>query len=88
MGTRQSALTDKLAVLEAERMILTIELRNDLLREAKKLLPRAIAQAKGKPARKRKDGTWSAAKPGSPGLLRLISRLAMRDVRIDRTPKP
>ncbi len=64
---------DRLDVLEAERMILTVELRNDLIRAARKLLPLAITQARG----------WRK-RAGSPALLRLISRLAMRDVRIER----
>jgi hypothetical protein len=68
-------LRDRLDILEAQRLVLTVELRSALMREAKKLLPQAIAQAKGKGNR-----------PGSPALLRLIARLAMRDTRIDRTP--
>jgi hypothetical protein len=75
-------LRDRLDVLEAERLVLTVELRNALMREAKKLLPQAIRQARGTPAsghgRKARRG-----RPGSPALLRLIARLAMRDVRID-----
>jgi hypothetical protein len=47
-----------------------------LLREAKKLLPTAIKQARG-------DGK----RPGSPALLRLIARLAMRPTQIERSPK-
>ncbi len=54
--------------LEAERLVLTVELRNRLIREAQKLLPRAIAQAK----RER------------PALLRMIVRLAMRPTDVDR----
>jgi hypothetical protein len=65
-------LRDRLDVLEAERLVLTIEVRNALLREAKKLLPAAIRQARG-------DGK----KPGSPALLRLISRMVMRNVNIE-----
>lgn len=66
-------LRDRLDVLEAERMMLTIELRSALLREAKKLLPQAIRQAKG-----------AKGKPGSPALLRLIARLAMRNTQIEK----
>jgi hypothetical protein len=65
-------LRDRLDVLEAERLVLTIEVRNALLREAKKLLPAAIKQARG-------DGK----KPGSPALLRLISRMVIRNVNIE-----
>jgi hypothetical protein len=77
--TKQKAqqLRDRIDVLEAERLVLTIELRSALMREAKKLLPAAIRQARGDPKKRR---------PGSPALLRLIARLAMRDTRIDRTP--
>jgi hypothetical protein len=77
--TKQKAqkLRDRIDILEAERLVLTIELRSALMREAKKLLPAAIRQARGD-AKKRR--------PGSPALLRLIARLAMRDTRIDRTP--
>jgi len=54
----------------------TIELRSALLREAKKLLPQAIRQAKGEGKR-----------PGSPALLRLIARLAMRNTQIEKRPR-
>ncbi len=73
-----------LEVLEAERLVETVKLRNALIREAAKLLPEAIRQAKPKGGRKRKDGTRTPARAGSAGLLRLIARLAMRDVRLDR----
>ncbi len=69
---RARQLRERLDVLEAERLVLTIEVRNALLREAKKLLPAAIKQAKG-------DGK----KPGSPALLRLISRMVMRNFNIE-----
>ena len=72
--TTAKNLRDRLDVLEAERLVITIELRNALLREAKKLLPAAIRQAKGK-------------RP-SPALLRLIARLAMRPTQIDRPARP
>jgi len=71
----------RLTQLEAERLILTIEIRCELLRAAKDLLPAAIAQAKGKIGKK---GQHS---PGSPALLRLITRLAMRPAQIDRPAK-
>lgn len=87
-------LQDELDVLDAERMVLTVQLRNDLLREATALLPLAIRQAKGRPARaaqpaKGNRGPRAAqpAKPGSPALLRLISRLAMRPTQIDKVTK-
>ncbi len=59
-------------------------LRNALIREAAKLLPEAVRQAKPKGGRKRKDGTRTPARAGRAALLRLIARLAMRDIRIDR----
>jgi hypothetical protein len=62
--------------------VLTIELRNALIRAAKDLLPLAIAQAKGTPADKGKP-----ARPASPALLRLITRLAMRPTQIDKTSR-
>src|SRR5271166_5130101 len=58
-------LKHNLDVLEAERLILTVELRNALVKEAKRLLPLAIRQA-------------SRKKNPSPALLRLITRLAVR----------
>jgi hypothetical protein len=67
--------------LEAERLILTIEIRCELLRAAKDLLPAAIEQAKGKVGKKGQHT------PGSPALLRLITRLAMRPAQIDRPTK-
>jgi hypothetical protein len=80
-------LRDRLDILEAERLVLTIELRNDLIRAAKRLLPQAIAQAKGRPSKARGRGRGVRVPP-SPALLRLIARLAMRDTRIDRPRKP
>ncbi len=71
-------IADRLAVLDAERLILTVELRNALLTAATELLPEAIHQAKP-------QGKGKSRRPGSPALLRLIARLAMRDVRVDRT---
>lgn len=78
--SKATELHDRLDVLEAERLVATIELRTALLHEAQRLLPEAIRQAKphGKGTRKR---------PGSPALLRLIARLAMRPTQIDRPPK-
>ena len=78
---RALELRQRLEILEAERMILTIQLRNELLRRANELLPLAVAQAQGK----RLDGKKTRAdRPGSPALLRWVSRMAMKDVRIDR----
>jgi len=84
-------MQDRLDVLEAERLVLTIELRNALIRAAKKLLPRAIAQATGSAGKrvspkgpKERGGPREPRVPPSPALLRLIARLAMRDTRIDR----
>ncbi len=73
-----------LEVLEAERLIETVKLRNALIRECAGLLPAAIRQARPQAGRKRKDGTRSPAKAGSAALLRLIARVAMRDVRPDK----
>ncbi len=42
---------------KAERLVETVKLRNALIREAAKLLPEAIRQAKPKGGRKRKDAT-------------------------------
>ncbi len=93
MSTKANDLRDRLDILEAERMVATIELRNALIREAQALLPEAIRQAKGtrrRQGREAKDGKKGVppreAKPGSPALLRLITRLAMRPTQIDRPP--
>jgi hypothetical protein len=64
--------------LDAERLILTEQFRNDLIRAATELLPSAIAQAKPTPAR----GSGRNRKPGSAALLRLITRLAMSPTQI------
>ena len=71
------AIADRLDQLEAQRLILTIELRCELLREVSKLLPAALRQAKG-------SGSGKKRTPPSPALLRLIARLAMRDARLDK----
>ncbi|MGB7435538.1 MAG: hypothetical protein WBR26_00490 [Candidatus Acidiferrum sp.] len=76
--TEADKLKSRLDQLEAERAILTIELRNELTRAAKQLLPEAIRQAK--PGRARKGKTRHA----SPALLRLIARLAMRPINLDK----
>jgi len=69
-------LKEELATLEAERTILTIRLRNALIKEATELLPEAVRQSK--PA-----GKGKKRRPGSPALLRLISRLAMRPIQLE-----
>ena len=83
-GARSAeAIKDRLAILEAERLVLTIELRNALLRAANDLLPEAIRQAKPQRAR----GRGAHRKPpraGSPALLRLIARLAMRPLQLEK----
>jgi hypothetical protein len=66
--------------LEAERVILTIELRNELVRAAKQLLPEALRQARQGRQRGKKQG-----RNPNPALLRLISRLAMRPIHLDRS---
>jgi hypothetical protein len=73
------AVVDRLELLEAQRMIHTIELRTALVQELRELLPEAIRQAKP-------EGQGKNKRPGNASLLRLISRVAMRDVRVDRTP--
>jgi hypothetical protein len=73
--TDAKKISQRLDQLEAERMIITIELRTELLRAARQLLPTAIDNAKPR-----------GKKPGSPALLRLITRLAMRPTQIDRPP--
>jgi len=78
-------MQERLDVLEAERMVLTIEVRNELLREMKALLPEAIRQAKGKVVTVIRNGKkHKERRPGSSGLLRLISRTAMRNVTIEK----
>ncbi len=62
----------------------TVKLRNALIRHCAALLPEAVRQAKPRGGRKRKDGTRTPARAGSASLLRLIARVAMRDVRLDR----
>ena len=71
-------LQERLDVLEAERLVITIELRNALIRAASELLPEALRQAQGQPARGKRG-----PRAGSPALLRLITRLAMRPTQID-----
>lgn len=73
---KAASLLESVEALEAERLVLTIEVRCALLRECKKLLPAAIRQAKGK-----------GNKPGSPALLRLISRLVFRNVNLEPRKK-
>ena len=73
MVSKAKELRSRLDILEAERLVLTVELRNALIREAQRLLPQAIRQSKG-----------TARRPGSPALLRLIARLAMRSVHLEK----
>lgn len=73
-------LKAKLDRLEAERAILTIELRNELVRAAKQLLPEAVRRARPGRRRGKRQG-----RNRNPALLRPISRLAMRPIHIDRT---
>jgi len=76
-GTSADSIRARLDILEAQRLVSTVQLRNALIQEAKRLLPAAIRQARG-----------SRKNPGSPALLRLIARLAMRPTQIDRPRKP
>ena len=80
------ALKAKLDQLEAERLILTIELRTELLRAAKELMPEAIRQAKPRTTHNMRTGK-TQKHHGSPALLRLIARLAMRNVQIEKREK-
>ena len=82
MELEAAKIQKRLDQLEAERLILTIELRNSLLRAANELLPEAIRQAKPKPKKGKRT-----ARAGSPALLRLLTRFAMRPIQIER-PKP
>ncbi len=54
---------------KAERLVETVKLRNALIREAAKLLPEAIRQAKPKGGRKRKDDRSTPARAGSAALI-------------------
>jgi hypothetical protein len=78
--TAAAQLKAELDRLEAERAILTIELRNELVRAAKQLLPEGIRQARPGRRRGKKQG-----RNFNPALLRLISRLAMRPIQIERS---
>lgn len=75
----------ELLAKESLRLVRTIDLRSELLAAAIELLPEAIRQAKphvqriGGRGRKRRV----IRKPGSPALLRLIARIAMKPVRIE-----
>ena len=82
MTEKADKIRERLDILEAERLILTVELRTEILRAAKALLPEALRQARPQPGR-RSRGRWTPARPGSPALLRLITRLAMRPTQID-----
>lgn len=78
-------LRARLDILEAERLVLTIEARNELIRQCKALLPDAIRQAKGKTVRTGKGkNRRTEQRPGNAGLLRLISRTIMRNVTTER----
>ncbi len=81
MDHNAQELKDGLAVLEAERLVATIELRNALIRAAQELLPEAIRQSKPQP-----HGGKRPAHNGNPASVHLISRLAMRPTQLE-TPK-
>ncbi len=80
-STKTKQVRDELAILDAQRLVRTVELRSVLLEAAAELLPEAIRQAKP-------QGQGKSRRPGSPALLRLITRLAFRDVRVDRSSAP
>jgi hypothetical protein len=86
MRKTAAKLKEEIDRLEAERLLLTIELRNQLIRAAKELLPEAIEQAKPRTVMNISTGK-STKTPGSPALLRLITRLAMRPTQIERSKK-
>lgn len=77
-------LNEALEAIEAERVIETVKLRSELIKACTQLLPTAISEASPAPACKQ---CGRAAQRGSATLLRLISRVAMRDVRLDRKKK-
>ena len=84
--SKAKEIRERLDVLEAERLVLTIELRCELIRAAKELLPEAIRQAKPRERLNLTTGKKST-QPGSPALLRLIARLAMRNTQIEKREK-
>jgi hypothetical protein len=65
---------------ECERLVDTVELRHELVKAAKALMPEAIRQAK---PQTRKLGRKTIRTPGSAALLRLISRIAMKPIRLE-----
>ena len=77
-------LAESLEALEAERIALQVQLRGELIQAARDLLPQAITQARGL-AKPCKECGWTGN--SSPALLRLISRLGMRDAAIDKARK-
>ena len=81
-------LADSLEALEAERIALQVGLRCDLIKAARELLDSAIAQAAAKPLNCKHCGKICGhTAAGTPALLRIISRLAMRDAAIDKARK-
>jgi hypothetical protein len=85
MSDTAKKIRERLDILEAERLIITVELRTELIRAAKDLLPEAIRQAKPQPAGDAGHGKKrTPARAGSPALLRLIARLAMRSTQIEK----
>ena len=75
--SKATDLKARLDILEAERAVLTIELRNELVKAAAALLPEAIRQVKP-------SGRGKKRRAGSPALLRLITRLAMRPLQLQK----
>jgi hypothetical protein len=75
--SKASELKQEMDILEAERTVLTIRLRNALIKEATELLPEAVRQSKP-------HGSGKKRRPGSPALLRLITRMAMRPLQVER----
>jgi hypothetical protein len=83
--SKATEIRERLDILEAERLIITVELRTELLKAARDLLPEAIRQAKPQPAGSAGHGKKrTPARAGSPALLRLIARLAMRSVQPEK----
>jgi hypothetical protein len=81
------ALSRAIAHTEAETVLLQIKTRHELLKACHQLMPKAVREAKGAPARKaRGDKPAVPAKRGSPALLRLISRIVLRPISTKSSP--
>ena len=81
----EKTLHEQILDAESDRLVSTVELRHALIEAAKELLPEAVRQAKPQQHRVRdRNGKLRVRRSnGSPALLRLIARIAMRPVRIE-----